>query len=231
MTNPFAGVLVAIDGPSGSGKSTVSKQVARELGIGYLDTGAMYRSLTWLCLEQGIDLSDEKAVRAVADRLSFRIEPDPDNPHFYVGSREITEDIREPRIANSVAQVAKNLQVRAWMATEQRRIMLEARESRTGMVAEGRDITTVVCPDADIRVLLVATEETRLRRRTLELYGEITDANLAATEAQIGARDRSDAKVSQFLEAAPGVTTIDSSNATISEVVTQIVAITTETVE
>lgn len=230
MTNPFAGVLVAIDGPSGSGKSTVSKRVARELGIGYLDTGAMYRALTWFCLEEDVDLEDHPAVLQAAEAMSFRMLADPDSPQFFVGETEVTAAIRTPRVANSVALVARNLLVRKWMASEQRRLLLESRTNGAGIVAEGRDITTVVCPEADVRILLLASEETRLRRRTLELYGEITEENLAATEAQIGARDRSDATVSQFLDPAPGVVAIDSSRSSIDEVVAQIVGMITDTV-
>ena len=136
------GMTIAIDGPAGSGKSTVSKALATRLGIGYLDTGAMYRALTWYCLDEGIDLEDTAAVAAAADRMPLRLVSDPSDPHVWIGDREITLEIREPRIALAIKHISTNLDVRAWMATEQRRRMMEAREEGSGMIAEGRDITT-----------------------------------------------------------------------------------------
>ena len=140
------GITIAIDGPAGSGKSTVSKALATRLGIGYLDTGAMYRALTWYCLDEGIDLEDTAAVAAAAARMPLRLVSDPSDPHVWIGDSEITLEIREPRIALAIKHISTNLDVRAWMATEQRRRMMEAREEGSGMIAEGRDITTVVCP-------------------------------------------------------------------------------------
>ncbi len=215
----MTGLLVAIDGPSGSGKSTVARLVAKELGIGYLDTGAMYRALAWFALDQGLDLSDEAAVAALAGQLHLEMPMVNGVQRVVAGGNDITDEIREPRVSESVPIVARNLDVRAWMAKEQRRQMLASRENHTGMVAEGRDITTVVCPEADVRVLLTAGEEARLRRRTLELHGEVTPQTLEATRSQIVDRDRSDATVSEFMEPAPGVEAIDSSNLTIDQVV------------
>ena len=204
------GITIAIDGPAGSGKSTVSKALATRLGIGYLDTGAMYRALTWYCLDEGIDLEDTAAVAAAADRMPLRLVSDPSDPHVWIGDREITLEIREPRIALAIKHISTNLDVRAWMATEQRRRMMEAREEGSGMIAEGRDITTVVCPDADVRVLLLADQEARLRRRTLELYGDATEEHMEIVRAQVEGRDKADSQVSEFMVAAPGVETVDS---------------------
>lgn len=217
------GVTIAIDGPAGSGKSTVSRMVARKLGIGYLDTGAMYRALTWYALEQGLDLSDTVAVRALADELPLALDSDPDDPHVFVGDNEVTAAIREPRIALGIPAVSTNLDVRAWMAKEQRRRMMEARSLGSGMVAEGRDITTVVCPDADVRVLLVADPEERLRRRARELYGDDFLAHLEEMRAQVADRDAADSTVSQFMTAAPGVHTVDSTGLDIDGVVARII--------
>ena len=161
------GITIAIDGPAGSGKSTVSKELASRLGIGYLDTGAMYRALTWYVLDRGIDLEDTDAVAAAANEMLLRLQSDPADPHVWVGETEVTAAIREPRIALAIKHISTNLKVRAWMAAEQRRRMMEARQQGSGMIAEGRDITTVVCPDADVRILLLADQEARLRRRTL----------------------------------------------------------------
>ena len=205
------GVTVAIDGSAGSGKSTVSRRVASRVGIGYLDTGAMYRALTWFALESGVDLADHHAVTAAADQMPLRMDS------------EITLDIRTPRISGVVSQVATNMEVRHWMAREQRRRMMEARANGHGMVAEGRDITTVVCPDADVRVLLSADPEARLRRRTLELYGRVDAEALEATRAQVQGRDAADSTVSEFMTPAAGVTPIDTSDLTIDQVVDQLV--------
>lgn len=126
------GVTIAIDGPAGSGKSTVSKKVAAALGIGYLDTGAMYRALTWYAMDRGVTLSDEAAVRALADEMPLVMESDPYAPRFWVGETEVTAALREPRVSENVSVVATNLEVRAWMAVEQRRRMLEAAQGGFG---------------------------------------------------------------------------------------------------
>ena len=204
------GITIAIDGPAGSGKSTVSKELASRLGIGYLDTGAMYRALTWYVLDRGIDLEDTDAVAAAANEMVLRLQSDPADPHVWVGETEVTAAIREPRIALAIKHISTNLKVRAWMAAEQRRRMMEARQQGSGMIAEGRDITTVVCPDADVRILLLADQEARLRRRTLELYGDATEEHMEIVRAQVEGRDKADSAVSEFMTAAPGVETVDS---------------------
>ena len=219
------GITVAIDGPAGSGKSTVSKTIATRCDIGYLDTDAMYRALTRYCLERGIDLADHEGVARAADEMPLRMDSHPLDPHYFVGDTEVTAAIREPRISESIMEVSTNLDVRHWMAREQRRRMLEARADGSGMVAEGRDITTVVCPDADVRVLLLADVEARLRRRTLELYGDVSEDHLAATRHQIQDRDPADATVSEFLEPAPGVSVVDSSGLDVDGVVAALLAL------
>ncbi|MDC4233296.1 (d)CMP kinase [Actinomyces sp. B33] len=222
------GITIAIDGPAGSGKSTVSKLLAERLGIGYLDTGAMYRSLTWYALESGIDLADEAAVAGAADEMPLRMDSHPRNPHYWVGDAEVTSDIRDPRIALAIRHVSTNLRVRAWMAREQRARMMAAREQGSGMVAEGRDITTVVCPDADVRILLLADQEARLRRRTLELYGDASEEHMAAVREQVEGRDRADSAVSEFMEPAPGVAVVDSTGLDVGGVVEAVLALVDE---
>ena len=181
----LSGFVVAIDGPSGSGKSSVSKQVARTLGYGFLDTGAMYRALAWWCLSEDVDLTDAAAVTAA---------------------------IRETRISTNVSAVAGVIPVRELMRTLQRRLISAAGSADGGVVAEGRDITTVVAPDAPVRILLTASEEARLARRSTELHGDADEASVEATRSQIVDRDRADSAVSEFSVAADGVTTIDTSN-------------------
>lgn len=216
------GITIAIDGPAGSGKSTISKALASRLGIGYLDTGAMYRALTWYALDREIDLDDQERVRALADEMPLIMDSDPVSPVFHIGAMDVTAAIREPRIALAIPKVSTNLSVRKWMASEQRRRMMEARANGSGMIAEGRDITTVVCPDADVRVLLLADEEERLRRRTLELHGKVTDELLESVRDQVGKRDAADSKVSEFMTPAEGVDVVDSTGLGIDGVVEEI---------
>lgn len=208
----LSGFVVAVDGPSGSGKSSVSKQVARALGYGFLDTGAMYRALTWWCLETGVDLADPDAVTEAAQRLPLVIGTDPDAPTVEVDGRDVAAAIRETRISTNVSAVATVLPVREILRVLQRRLISAAGRERGGVVVEGRDITTVVAPDAPVRVLLTASEEARLARRSKELHGHAEADAVAATRAQVVDRDRADSAVSEFTVAADGVITVDTSD-------------------
>ena len=205
-------LVVAIDGPSGSGKSSVSKAVARALGVGFLDTGAMYRALTWWCLEEGVDLDDWDAVAQAARDLPLEIGHDPAHASVRVSGREVEGDIRTTRVSEAVSKVATNTQVRPVLQQLQRDLIAQTARDSGGVVAEGRDITTVVAPEADVRVLLTASVEARLRRRSKELHGSDGTEAVAATRDQIVRRDRDDSTVSDFLEAAPGVTLVDTSD-------------------
>ena len=150
---------------------------------------------------------------------------DVEEPRFLVGSQDVTEDLRSTEVAAAVSTVAGYIPVRQWMAREQRKQMLLAREDGRGMIAEGRDVTTVVCPDADVRVLLLADPEARLRRRVLETFGEVTPELMEQTRVLVEGRDETDSKVSAFLEAAPGVVTVDSSDKTIADVTDEVLAL------
>ncbi|RAX50908.1 (d)CMP kinase [Arthrobacter sp. AQ5-05] len=198
-------ITVAIDGPSGSGKSSVSKEAARRLGAAYLDTGAMYRAVTWHALDAGTDLTDAAAVAAAVKAADLFISTDPDVEKVTIHGTDVTEAIREPFVSEAVSAVATNLEARAELVARQRAII--AAHGR--IVAEGRDITTVVAPDADARILLTASEEARLRRRGLQLGGTQSAAEL---EAQVLARDAKDSTVVNFQVAADGVATVDSSD-------------------
>ena len=200
------GVVVAVDGPSGSGKSSVSREVARRLGLRYLDTGAMYRALTWWALEQGADLEDTAAVAALARDLPLELSTSPEGTLVSVAGHDVTAAIREPRVTRAVSAVATNLEVRAELVRRQRAIAAAG-----DIVVEGRDITTVVAPDAQVRVLLTASEQARLARRALEVHGSDDARAIAATRDQVVPRDARDATVADFLEACEGVTVIDSS--------------------
>lgn len=196
--------FIAIDGPAGSGKSSVSKAVARKLGFGYLDTGSAYRALAWHVLDRGADTADPEAVRAAASDFPVRLGLDPDDRTVLVGDAEITEAIRDPRVSGAVSGVARVPEVRAQVNELFRTLVSES--SYPAVVVEGRDITTVVAPDAPVRILLTAAPEVRAARRAGELAGE----NAAAVAAALHKRDASDSAVVDFLNAAEGVEVVDS---------------------
>ena len=217
-------LVVAIDGPSGSGKSSVSRRAAQRLGLAYLDTGAMYRAATWWCLQQGTALDDTAAVTAEVARMPLVMGVDPAAPTVHVGSVDVGAAIRTPEISAQVSAVATNLDVRAELGRLQREAI--AAESRRGsfsdgrgVVAEGRDITTVIAPDADVRLLLTASEEARLARRALEVHGTKDDDAIAATRDGVLRRDADDSTVVEFRTAADGVVTIDSSDLDLEQTV------------
>lgn len=210
-------ITIAIDGPSGSGKSSVSRAVARELGLAYLDTGAMYRALTWWCLERGLDLTDVQIVAAEARGFPLEIGTAPEAPTVHVDGTDIGVAIRETRVSEQVSHIATNLGVRATLRDQQRQIIAEARHAGPGIVVEGRDITTVIAPDAEHRFLLTASEQARLARRARELFATDDPGALEATHDQIVRRDADDSTVSAFFEPAPGVTGIDTSDLTFDQ--------------
>lgn len=203
MSDP---TVIAIDGPAGSGKSSVSKQVARRLGFGYLDTGAAYRALAWHVLEHGADTSDAVAVVDVMGDFDYAISLDPDDHWVRVGETDVTGEIREPRVSDAVSGVARVPVVRKSVNRLFRSLVAES--GLPGVVVEGRDITTVVAPDAPVRILLTASPEVRAARRSAELAGE--DATVVA--AALHRRDASDSQVVDFLTAAEGVVVVDSTD-------------------
>lgn len=197
--------VVAVDGPSGSGKSSVSKAVAKRLGLAFLDTGAMYRGLTWHCLNAGFDLNNAAMVEAAARTIKLEQSMEPESEFVRVNGVNVTTAIREPEISASVSTVATNLGARAELVRRQQAIIAEYNHR---IVVEGRDITTVVAPGAEARLILTASEEARLRRRGLQLGGTQTAEQLAE---QVLARDAKDSSVVDFQRAADGVYTVDSS--------------------
>jgi len=208
-------LVVAVDGPSGSGKSSVCREVARRLGLRYLDTGAMYRALTWWALDKGADLDDADTLARMARELPLDLGTSPDSTLLTVGGSDVSAAVREPRISAAVSAVATNLGVREELVRRQRVIA----NDDGGIVVEGRDITTVVAPDADVRVLLTASETARLARRALEVHGSDDDESIAATRDHVVRRDAQDSTVADFLEAGEGVIVVDSSDLTFEETV------------
>ncbi len=198
-------LVIAIDGPSGSGKSSVSQAVARHYKLEYLDTGAMYRALTWYVLEEGIDLSDRAAIAAAAQNFPLDQGTDPNHESIVVAGLDVSQQIRSPRISESVSAVAAVPQVRHLLIELQRQLIAQAKK---GIVAEGRDITTVVAPDASARILLTASEEVRMARRGMQLGGSQSQHQL---KKQVADRDQKDSRVNNFSQAAEGVALVDSS--------------------
>lgn len=217
----MTGLVIALDGPSGSGKSTVGRHLARSRGLGYLDTGAMFRVVAWYCRETGVDLADAEQVARWARDVPITMPLDPEHQVFVVAGTDVSEAIRTSEISAVVSQVATNLAVRHELKAAQRGLIERERgggySDGRGIVAEGRDITTVIAPDADVRMLLVARPEARLARRALQVRGSADADAVAATEDEVLRRDADDATVSEFHTAADGVHTLDSSQLTLPE--------------
>ncbi|WP_375425063.1 (d)CMP kinase [uncultured Friedmanniella sp.] len=206
-------LVVAIDGPSGSGKSSTARGVAARLGLSYLDTGAMYRAATWLAVHEGVDLADVDAVARLVSGADFDLSLDPEVPTVSIEGHDVTDAIRLPEVSAAVSAVATNLGVRANLVARQQQVIADA---TGGVVAEGRDITTVVAPDADVRVLLVADPAARIARRHAELGEEVDQADV---HDQVIRRDRDDSNVAEFHSAAPGVVVVDSTHLDLEQVI------------
>lgn len=224
-----APLFVAIDGPAGSGKSSVAREAAQRLGFGILDTGAGYRSLAWAALETGADLDDETALLSLLDTWSYRISMQ-GQQHVAVllsdGERYLTHDvtaaIRAPEVSAQVSRVSKHPAVRERLNGLFRELV--ASSGLPGVVVEGRDITTVVAPDAPVRLLLTASPEVRAARRADELPGFSPEQVLA----DLTARDAKDAQVVDFFHPAPGVTLVDTSDLDFEQSVQAVVDIVRE---
>ena len=212
------GVIVAVDGPAGSGKSSVSRAAAAALGFDFLDTGAAYRALAWQVLEQGADPEDPAAVEAVLAGFEYALALDPADHWVRVGDVDVTDEIRTPRVTAAVSGIARVPAVRLRL-NDGFRARLAAAEP--GVVAEGRDITTVVAPHADVRVLLTASPEVRAARRAAQL----PDEDHRDVARSIAERDAKDSRVVDFLEAADGVTTLDSTDLDFAGTVAALVAL------
>jgi cytidylate kinase len=204
--------VIAVDGPAGSGKSSVSRAVATRLGYGFLDTGAAYRALTWLALNEGVDVTDDNASAKLLTTFGYEISMDPAVERVTVNGTDVTAAIRDPRVSLAVSATATQLPIRAWMVDKTRDLV--SGSEFPGVVVEGRDNTTVVFPDADVRILLTAREDVRISRRALEL-----SANEGSTVQSIRTRDELDSTVVDFLSTADGVELVDSTDLSFDETV------------
>jgi CMP/dCMP kinase len=205
-TDSESGLVVAVDGPSGAGKSSASRAAAIELGLSYLDTGSMYRALTWWLLDRGVDVSDAATVGALAAEPHIEVGTDPHKPWVRIDGTDVTSVIRTPEVTDAVSAVAAVPRVRAHLIAQQRDIIAGA----GGIVAEGRDIGTVVAPDAPVKVYLTAEGAERASRRAAE-----TSRSPAATQIDQDRRDRLDA--AQSGKAADAVE-IDSTDLSLDQV-------------
>jgi len=206
-------VIVAIDGPAGAGKSTVARALAERLGFRYLDTGAMYRALAWLAMKRGLDLSDSQSLAQLAREQPVLFSED---DRVWIGGIDVTSSIRETRVDRMVPVVARHHAVREVMRERQRELGREG-----DVVIEGRDIGTVVAPEAEVKVFLVADRDERAKRRSAERPGIGADA--LATDLRV--RDESDAA---RMQPAADAVEIDTTSLEVEDVVDRIEALVRE---
>ncbi|MDH3891938.1 MAG: (d)CMP kinase [candidate division Zixibacteria bacterium] len=215
------GKIIAIDGPAGSGKSTTSRMLAARLGYTYLDTGAMYRAITWFALKAKIELSDADKLGEVAQKMPLEFKTEDEVNRVLVGEHDVTSEIRSVEVTKHVSEVSAHKTVREAMVARQRQM------ARNGsIVAEGRDTTTVVFPRADIKIYLDADTRTRARRRLLDLSHMGVSTTVEEQEADIIRRDKYDSgRAHSPLTKAKDAYTVDTSNLTIEGQVDQIIAL------
>jgi cytidylate kinase len=214
-------LVIAVDGPSGSGKSSAARGAARALRLRYLDTGAMYRALTWWLLTHQVDVNSCELVAVSAARPAIEVGTDPDDPFTTVDGADVSGPIRGRPVTNAVSAVASVPAVRAHLIARQREIIAKACAEAGGIVAEGRDIGTVVAPDAVVKVFLTASETARARRRAADLTADPA-ATVELTRAEQARRDQLDAAQS---EQAADAVQIDTTRLGVAEVIAEIVAL------
>lgn len=222
-----SGLVIAIDGPSGSGKSSTSRGVATRLGLRYLDTGAMYRAMTWWMLRAGVDVHDPAAVAARVDEPVIESGTDPQRPTIVVDGVDVAEAIRSDEVTGSVSPVSAVPEVRARFLREQRDVIAAAVDDGAGIVVEGRDIGSVVAPDAPVKVFLTADASARASRRAREEGG----SDVAATQESLLARDRIDSgRATSPLVMADGAVHLDTTPYDLDEVIDLVVGLVGESV-
>jgi len=210
-------MIVAIDGPSGAGKGTVARAVARELGYRHVDSGAMYRAVGWKALGESLGLDDEEAIAALAARARIVV----DEASVSIDGVDVTRAIRTPEIDRAAAAVARLPKVRGVLVQQQR-----ALGEGGGIVMEGRDIGSVVFPDADVKIYLDASPEERARRRAADPAHSGTPAAVADVAALLTERDRSDAtRAASPLYAAPDAEIVDTTGKPVEQVVAEVLAV------
>lgn len=208
-------MIVAIDGPAGAGKSTVARALARRVGAAYLDTGAMYRALTWLALRRGVDPGDADALALLAESSPVRLVPFRDGVRVWIVDEDVTDRIRRPEVTSRVSEVSAHRGVRGAMVAAQRALLAQGE-----WVADGRDVGTVVAPDADLKVFLTASLEERARRRAREMRDRGEQAALEEVLEDVRRRDEFDStRAESPLRMADGAVLVDSTGMTAEAVV------------
>lgn len=182
-------LTIAIDGPAGAGKSTVAQIVAQRLNYTYIDTGAMYRAVTWQVMEHDVDFSDADAIQKIVSTIQIGLRYVNGKMQVTANNVDVTEEIRLPEVSRVVSEVAKLVVVRSAMLTLQRQMALQG-----GVVMDGRDIGTHVLPNADLKIFLTASIDERARRRWLELGDKGVSVDLKALQEEIASRDKTDSE-------------------------------------
>ncbi|EHI11126.1 cytidylate kinase [Mycolicibacterium thermoresistibile ATCC 19527] len=217
--------MVAVDGPAGTGKSSVSKGLARALGARYLDTGAMYRIVTLAVLRAGVDPGNAEAVAEIADTVQLDVGQSPDDQRFYLGAEDVSDEIRGDAVTRAVSAVSAVPEVRERLVALQRQLAA----GEDSVVVEGRDIGTVVFPDADVKIFLTATAEERARRRNAQNVAKGLDDDYAGVLADVQRRDRLDSsRAVAPLRAAADAVVVDTSDMTEQQVVEHLTALVAE---
>lgn len=211
-------ISVAIDGPSAAGKSTIAKMVAKKENFIYIDTGAMYRCVAYYCLTQKIDLNDEKAVEQAIEHIQIRLTPD---NKVYLNDEDVSNQIRQDQVSLGASCVSKYQVVRSFLVDEQRKM------AKAGnVILDGRDIGTVVLPNANLKIYQIASVETRAKRRYLENLERGLDADLETIKKEIEERDYQDThrEISPLKKAEDAIE-LDTSSLTLEEVVEQVLTL------
>lgn len=213
-------IVVAIDGPSGVGKSTVGKALAAGLGVPYLDTGAMYRAMTLWMLEHGVDPRDSETITRWAGHPVITPSTDPDVAGISLNGRDVSRAIRSPEVTAAVSAVSAVPKVRAALVRLQRQVVADALAAGAGVIVEGRDIGTVVLPDADLKVFLVADPTVRAQRRAAEDLARGVTTDVTTTAAALAERDQADStRVVSPLEQAPDAVVVDGTHDDLDSVI------------
>lgn len=215
----MSSLVIAIDGPAGSGKSTTARMVAEQLGLLYLDTGAMYRAITLKALRTGTPLTDGARLRDLAASTELRFVPQGGEQRLFMDGEDVTEEIRRPDVTAGTTPVSQQREVREVLVRLQKKI-----GDRGGVVAEGRDTTSVVFPDADLKIYLTASEDVRAARRVIDLKRLGIESSLAEQIELLAKRDRADStREASPLMRVEGVIEIDTTALSIDQQVQRII--------
>ena len=211
-------IAIAIDGPAGAGKSSISKVVANELGYLYIDTGAMYRGVTWAVLDSHVDVNNQKEVEALLPSLDLTLEPTASACKVFVKGQDVTDLIRQQQINENVSTIASYKGVREYLVERQ-----QAMAAVGGVILDGRDIGSVVLPDAELKIYLTASVDARAKRRWLEVQGTSNEQPLEDIKKNVESRDEMDKNRDESpLVCVEDAIIVDSSNMTFDEAVKHI---------